>query len=250
MEDGLWEYERRDIATYYPGAYPLSSQAGEHDGGWRIVLDPIPPPAELKAVISDLTVGRAVNVGYRGRIRHIESSDPIDGDDITLRLKSLLVPRRPYLVELHYPASLKGLAGPIHPRARMIAPEISQRHYKAHPHLSGDGTGDAWACPLSPHDTRWSWSEGATRVYLEHVALWLMKTEVWARTADACGRGGIWLGSAVPHRPNYVLANIAADAPCRCGSGVPYEACHRPVDQLALDADVLTGGQGEVLLAP
>ncbi len=241
MDEGLWEHEGTEISEYYPGAFPLASPGGLPYGGWRVTMDPIPPAEDLYQVICDLNADAAVEVGYRGRISHIDSSASFGTDDITEGLRGLLISQRPYLVEVRYPDRLAGPAGPVHPKARLIAPEISLRYYPTHPHLSVDVAGDSWACPIFPQSTQWSWSEGATRTYLEHVALWLFKTEVWSRTSDILGRGGVWLGSAVPHRPSYVLAATSPEGQCRCGSGRKYAICHRLGDQLMFDAEILAG---------
>ena len=196
-------------------------------------MDPIPPQDELAKVIRDLNDGRVVDVGFRGQVRHSDATPIVDSDDITRSLQRLCIPRRPYVVELQYPVAQKGPAGPVHPRVRVVHPEMSFRTYPRHPHMSSDAYGDSWPCPVSPHETSWAWTKGATWLYLAHVALWILKTEVWARTGGGIGSCGTWLGPGTPHTPSYIVGAVRTDGPCRCGSGGFYKRCHQARDILA-----------------
>lgn len=223
MDRGLWEHEQRDIAAYYPEALPLTKSALR---GWRLVMDPIPAACNLPFILDDLIADRTVDIGKRGSIRRAAGSYNVALDDITPRLHALRIPRRPYLVELALPTSVNGPVGPVHPRAHVIVPDISLRSYPSHPHLNSDGKGDSWACPLSPSETPWEWARGATWDYLASVAIWILKTEVWARTGGGISSNGVWIGSSMPHDPNYVLSNVRLHDPCRCGQGDSYLNCH------------------------
>lgn len=237
MDQRLWENEQREIATYYPEAWPLPTKSTP--AGWRLIMDPIPDPCDQLVVFQDLNRDAEISIGKRGKIRRVASSLDLASDSITPGGLRLLIPRRPYLVELALPYEFEGAAGPIHPKARVRRPEISLVRYPKHPHLSFDGAGDAWACPLSPNDTTWNWGEGATWDYLAQVAIWILKTEVWARTGGGIGDGGVWLGAAMPHELTYVLRNVGPDDPCRCGRGLRYLDCHLLPD-IASQGDILT----------
>lgn len=227
---GLREQERDDIQTFFPGARRIIRATSLHSAeGWELTMDPIPSAGGLGTVIDDLAADRVVTVGLRGSIRSMGAeSAPCESD-----LCHLQVPRRPYIVELEYPIDLFGPAGPVHPKVRVVSPEISLRTYPRHPHMNFDGTGDSWACAVSPHDRTWSWTDGATWGYLAQVGLWIFKTEVWARTGGGVDDLGKWLGSATPHNPAHVLAAIPLDGPCRCWTGRSYKDCHFQADLLA-----------------
>jgi hypothetical protein len=225
MTDSLWESERQSVLSYYPEAYPAPGRFMS----WALVMDPIPSREELDAVLMLLSADATVSVGKRGAIRAAETKAASCSSDQS-RL-GVYVPRRPYWVTFEYPPEAQGVVGPIHPRVRVVAPEISLRTYTGHPHLSFADDRDSWACPLSPHESSWCWEEGATWWYLAQVALWILKTEVWARTGGGIGNMGVWLGSATPHRPSHVLALRGR---CRCGSGSNYMSCHYRRDYGAL----------------
>lgn len=233
MEEGLWEHEVRETLGYYPEALLIEVEVRSVLAlGWRVVMDPIPPADELHAVLADLEQGFICDVGLRGRIQHSDADCGSMSPDHEVLLPRVRVPRRPYIVELIYPLKLNGGAGPIHPQARVVQPEMTFRTYPRHPHMNGD-LRHSWPCPLSPHATTWSWAEGATWSYLAHVALWILKTEAWARTGGGIGRQGTWVGDATPHTPLHVLSTVDPIGPCRCGRGKRYEDCH-----LALDLNV------------
>lgn len=231
MEGGFWEHEYDEITSYYPEALPIRFADAF---GWRVVMDPIPPADGVEEVLIDLSLDRDMSVGRRGMVRCLKREA---NQDVRCcgpaEIANVTIPRRPYIVEVEYPLMLQGPVGPIHPKARVVGPELSIRSYPWHPHMNLGEDGDSWACPLSPHATSWSWLEGATWSYLAQVALWIVKTEVWGRTGGGVGNSGCWPGSAVPHTPAYIVQAVAGANPCRCGSGLSYRNCHLVFDSVA-----------------
>lgn len=226
MDDSLAEFEADEVARYYPLSLGKPFETGNWIFAWEVRMNPIPRPEELDAVLSDLQAGFEVDIGPHGRICHSTRECGQRLHDHSAEMPRVVVPDRPYLVELAYPRVPNGPSGPVHPKARVIEPEISIRTYPMHPHLSSSASGDSWSCPLSPHDTSWRWQKGATWLYLAHVALWILKTEIWARTGGGVGALGRWIGEADPHTPNHVLSTVSVEGPCRCGRGVVYRDCH------------------------
>ena len=221
-----WESEQAEVTASYPGA---AFTAVEGRGVWRVHMRPIPRADRIHSVLADLQAEVTIRILESGELGHSTSCQTEHG-----RPATLTTPLRPrtYTVLLEYPPSPFGAAGPIHPRARVIprsvaarglAPEISLATRPGHPHLFFDRRGDSWACPLPPNDTSWTWENGATVAYLDQVAIWIVKSEVWSVT-------GQWLGPALSHAPEQVLTTIPPAAPCRCGSGAEYRHCHQPGD--------------------
>lgn len=186
----------------------------------ELVMTPTPPPEEFHLVIADL--GRdetnLVQLEPDGRIRH----HPRCPGRHTLqdeRLRALILPDRAFLLEaiLHLP--------PQHPRVRVLEPLISQRTYPGHPHFYDLEV----ICPLFPPEKTWSWDTHNLADYLVHVAVWLLKSQVWIATHEATGQG-IWIGPDVPHDAATLLRLVAPGDPCHCGSGRKYKQCHRQHD--------------------
>jgi hypothetical protein len=217
MEEGFGMLGSGEFKTYYPEAF----LAGVNPEVWRVLMNPIPPKEEVDDVLSRLSNDAEVGIGKRGQLRSLSLPQPHVREPAISR-----IPGRPYLVEVEVPATMSGVAGDVHPKARIISPEISRRSHPGHPHINFDETGDSWACPLSPHETVWSWKDGGIWAYLAQVSIWIVKSEVWARTGGGLGERGIWLGNAMSHEPLNVLLNVEAHSPCRCGSGGRYEDCH------------------------
>ena len=195
-------------------------------------MNPIPEPDQLPRVLASLNADRKVCIGHYGKIQPATQNGSLlpSGDPLPL-LGELTVPTRPYVVQLEYPAHPSGPAGPVHPKARILHPEMTFDTYPRHPHMNGyprsdsHPDSDSWPCPVSPHERVWSWRNGGSWLYLAQVALWILKTEVWARTGGGVSKNAIWLGSAAPHTLAYVL-RLGQEDPCRCGSGQPFKHCH------------------------
>jgi hypothetical protein len=190
-------------------------------------MTPIPPPEELLLIVADLTRPEAslVQVEPDGRIRH----DPGCANRHHVgdaRLAHLVLPDTASLLN----AAIYG--PPQHPRVRVIDPEISARSYPGHPHLYHLDV----ICPLFPPEKTWDWRTHNLTDYLGHVAVWLLKSQIWIATRDANDKG-LWIGPEVPHDAATLLRLTARDDPCHCGSGKKYRQCHRSHDVLRFMAE-------------
>ena len=227
MDQRFWDHEVADVTREYPDAHWCETIiAGLPARLWRLTMRPVPVKHELYQVLADLDRGYEVCMLPRGRVGHsFRCAEPPEAHPIILpRLK---LTTRPYVVELTYPPFPEGPAGPMHPRAKVVDPEMPRRTNRYHPHLYVDTRNDeSWACPMSPQATDWSWSRGATRRYLDQVAVWVLKTAVWLATGGGILDSARWLGPATSHHPSAVLASIRPADPCRCGVGRAYGKCH------------------------
>ena len=229
-----WRNEEGDVVAKYPGTTSrIASEDGHPTKILRVPVTPTPPPEDIGIVLADLRAGRCVGFMPGGRIVHLQGC-PISTNEHDRLLPQLRLPTRRYVVDLTYPRVMTRPAGPVHPVARVVQPEISARTVPLHPHLSytRDGS-DSWVCPISPHDTNWHWYPGATTDYLDQVAIWLLKTDVWLLTGGGILSTATWVGAAASHEPAVVLT-YPPSMPCRCGSGVEYARCCRPRDFEAL----------------
>ena len=231
MGADLWKQEVAEITGAYSGATWWHARTnGWNTRKWRLTIDPIPLENELHAVLYDLDTGVDVAIGQEGRVDHSEMGCGIALGSHPIILSHVRIPRQPYLVELTYPATAHSMAGPVHPKARVLVPEISAHTRPRHPHLHVSEDLDSWACPLSPHATHWDWDKGATLRYLDQVAIWILKTAIWTATGGGVLRESRWLGPYAPHDPQEVLNTVSLEAPCRCGGGRAYRHCHLMLD--------------------
>jgi hypothetical protein len=135
---------------------------------------------------------------------------------------------------------IRNFAASVHQRLLNLArdrgadfdPEISARTYRGHPHLYHPDV----ICPLFPPEKTWSWHTHNLVDYLGHVAVWLLKSQVWMATRDANGKG-LWIGPDVSHDAEMLLRLVAPGDPCHCGSGRKYKQCHRPHDAVSFMAE-------------
>jgi len=216
---------------YYPEANFWLAPQPSQPSSLTIQASVVPTADELIPVIADLARDRSVSMGIRGRLSHNPAACHDEMHEIGVLLK---LPRRSWLLELCYPL-LPGGRHPVHPKMRIRAPMLPSSVWETHPHTHrANGTrgyADYWACPLPPHETEWSWTNGGTPGYLDQACIWLFKTEVWLATGGQARVPGTWLGDDATHDPARVLASIPPGAPCRCGRGIEYGRCHREVDE-------------------
>jgi len=228
MDRRFWEREVEDVTREYPDARLAQATIGRQlTCAWLLTMRPIPNEDELPAVLADLKRGEQVCVRKRGEIGHSPECSQPHHEVVLPRLR---LSRRPYVVELTYPSSPTGDAGPLHPRAKVIDPEISHRTHPSHPHMYVGPGEESWACPMSPQSTAWRWRRGATVRYLDQVALWILKSAVWIATGGGILESATWLGPDTPHSPFDLLGSVRPGDPCWCGRGTAYEACHQRGD--------------------
>lgn len=214
------------MSTYDGAQWYDVIEEGCETRAWLLTMEPIPGYDELPLILDDLNRGIGVTIGHQGRIYH-----SIEQCDIPLRLHNRLLPSLriepfTYQVELTYRHPYRDIVGPTQPKARILSPEISTRKYPNHPHMYTDVTRlDSWACPLSPQNSAWQYRKGATVEYLDQLAIWLLKTVVWAMTGGIAGIGK-WIGPATSHKAIDLLYTVKISDSCWCGSGRTYEYCH------------------------
>lgn len=241
MSANFWDREVAEVTQEYPDAlWRETNFNGRPTRVWRLTMKPIPEGEELHRVLADLDRGDEVYIRRRGQVGHSPNCGQA-WDQHPQLLPNLRLNPHPYVVELTYLPAREGEAGPVHPRARVIDPEISHRTYLTHPHMFVDrDNDDSWACPIAPHATDWKWRKGATVEYLDQLAIWLLKTAVWLATGGGILPSATWIGPAAPHGPADVLASPSHVA-CRCGSGAEYSRCHVPRDVGALLSELRLG---------
>ena len=199
-------------------------------GKWSVELTPVPIPDDFPLVLADLAAERTVAVGENGRLTHWHECPVLPQEH--LPGTNILRPTdRSYWIEFEYPERERGPAGPIHPRVRVVQPEISHRTVPQHPHMHKTRDGlDSWACAVAPHQTDWSWRNGGAVVYLDQISIWILKSAVWLTTGGGSLTSAAWIGPDSSHEPATVLTSIDLPGPCRCGSGERFANCHRAAD--------------------
>lgn len=233
MKPDLWEYEVKDMASIYPDAqWRNVHEKGTDTRAWQLIMEPIPNKEELHYILYDLNRGVRVSIGQNGKISHSRTYCELPLVCHPLFLPKVRLVSIRYLIDLTYPIIPQNAAGPVQPKVRIIMPEISARVYPKHPHMYCDPRYDSWVCPLSPQNSQWNWQKGATVSYLDQVAIWILKTAIWAKTGAGIAGLGIWIGSDTPHRALDHLNMIKSTDPCWCGSGICYEKCHMKQDIL------------------
>lgn len=231
MKPDLWEYEVKDMMSVYPDArWRDVHKKGADTRAWHLIMEPIPDKEELHYILYDLNRGVGVSIGQNGKISHSRKYCELPLECHPLFLPKVKLISMRYLIELTYPRIPQNAAGPVQPKVHIIMPEISARVYLKHPHMYLDPRHDSWACPLSPQNSQWNWQKGATVSYLDQVAIWILKTAIWAKTGTGIAGLGVWIGPDTSHNPLSLISTIDANNPCWCGSGKSYEKCHMNLD--------------------
>lgn len=228
MDPHSWLKEISKVQEAYPDAtFQHRSCTGKLSGILRLTINPSPDTKDLNSVLADLDRGNAVSISTCGKIAHsLNCSIPLNDHPVILPRLRLL--KTAYSVEIWIQYSHDGTQWPIHPKAYIVHPEISLRKYSYHPHLSGD-VNCSWACPISPQDNTWRWEPGSLLKYLDQLAIWILKTEIWVQTGGSASLGR-WIGPATSHDPLDCIGSITLGNPCRCGSGKCYSDCHYSQD--------------------
>jgi hypothetical protein len=241
LQGKAWRAEEATVREYYPEAQWHEGVVGQSViRRWRFLMDPIPEPEQLRLVSHDLDADAQVAVGLRGRLAHSGNCevDPAEhGAFDHIRLAPQI-----FLVEYEYPSRPGADAGPIHPKARILRPAVTNKSHPSHPHLYFSPSGDAWACPVSPHHREWDWSDGTLR-YLDFLSIWLLKTAIWLATGGGVVSTARWPGSATSHGAYDLVADCAGSGPCSCGSGKFFSDCHQAPTRDALFRDLQVPGK-------
>lgn len=205
-------------------AYPAFTWGERLDGStpvrfWTGVLQPLSPESDIDPILADLAANRHVVVSTNGRLAHdIQCYGP---HKLPRKLHNLGgLDQAFHLDACHRPP-------PAPPLVRSIDPEISRRRFPEHPHLYGE-TGEL--CPLFPPDVPIGTEPITLADYLDQVALYLVKHQVWEETAK-------WIGRHVDHRvldwavklgDRLLLRDLGVrpNDPCWCRSGKRAIKCH------------------------
>lgn len=225
MEGPRWQREQALVIAAYPSAQAHAEVgAGAGKKFWIVRMSPVTSSDRLPYALADLDANRSVCLRLNGEVGHAAECPALAGEHAQYPL--VLRPTT-YVVRLDYPEHEYDRAGPVHPQARVLEPAVTIQTMPQHPHLFTTlDRSDSWACPIAPHQAHWTWHEGGTVMYLDQVAIWLLKTIVWWRTGGGVLRFGRWLGDDASHDP-LVLLGTDARSPCPCGSGKKYGNCHR-----------------------
>lgn len=222
------EADRHLVEEAYPESslYYRRNRQGAEVEVCRVTMEPIPDTDELSIILADLHEAESANIGPLGKIRHSPHCK-FDLANHRLHLPTVRLTNRPFKVELEYPSIFWGDAGSVHPRLRVLNPEISIKTHPLHPHLYIGGlAGDSWACPIWAQDATWEWERGGAVNYLDNCSIWLLKTEVWAATGGRVFADfGQWVGPATSHQPLDILQQTNLTGPCPCGHGRKFEDC-------------------------
>jgi hypothetical protein len=234
MKKHMWKYEVMDVKSVYPDAkWKDVFEAGYATRAWLIDMDPIPHESDLNQVIADLNQGMDIEIGRNGKLFHAQTQCKGSLEDHPILFPGLKLLQQVYKVELTYRRPYSKAIASTQPKARILNPEISGRTFPFHPHMYGGKTPkDSWACPLSPQQTNWGWGEGATVKYLDQVAIWILKTIIWAATGSGIAGMGKWIGPQTPHDKLHLLKTTGLNNPCWCGSGIAYKNCHLQTDAI------------------
>lgn len=207
-----WDREVREMALWFP----VSQWSERNDNRsvvrlWEIIVEPIPPPAELLLVLADLDRDGPIDMELNGKIRHSSRchADHRSRDE----LRTIQLEDKAFLIELSYREP------PGYPIAICAEPEISKITLPGHKHFYNQDI----ICPLFPPDETWHWRKNTAADYMVHVAVWLLKTAVWIATKEKCGKG-TWIGAEVDHSLSRIIRTDARDD-CPCGSGRKYRQC-------------------------
>lgn len=225
--------KREDAARriWYPTSeWRERTEAGARLETWQVIIEPVPPPDELAAVLADLHRDGYLNVEPGGRLRH----DPRchAAHKLPDPLRDIAIPSAAFLVEAAFHPA------PRYPVVRVLDPEVSRRTYPDHPHFYHPDV----VCPFFPGDGTWRWSKDLVVDYFDHVAVWLVKSSVWLATRARTGIG-TWIGPDVDHDPRFLLRVVDRRDPCPCASGHPYGRCCQRVHLAIVNGDLILGNE-------
>jgi hypothetical protein len=210
---GDWkEANLRDVALAYPqfAAIEPPPTSGAILA-WEGVLRPFSDCRELGLVLDDLRMDRSVRV-QAGTLSH-------DAECTALhRPISFLHELNP--LEAEFRIAVLAYPPKRHPQAFGKLPQITKQRFPFHHHINADGS----VCAYSATETNLPWHGKTVSTFLDYVAIWAAKHQVWEATgADP---NATWLGSVAPHTPSEILRQVGRNEPCPCGSGKKFKKCH------------------------
>lgn len=181
-------------------------------GEWKGTLIPVSTDKGLDELLEDLALDREVLV-KDGSVFHLAECKGTHGQLPQLDVR---------LVGREYEVRIRYTGGPELPRCYPLRPSPFTGKSK---HVWKDGA----ACTMLASDGLWNSDEHSVALAVDFFLIWLIKWTVYRQT-------GRWLGSEHAMSPDYHLRFVAPQAPCWCGSGKKYKACHRPEDAAVVEA--------------
>ncbi len=207
---------------------------------WEGGLQPLPDdPHEARCILADLEQDRQLMVGVGGTLRH---------DPTCTRSHQDLPAAVQFQPQYGQCFSLRAehWAPPSHPKVFALRPSLGPELYFTQKHINLDGS----LCPYTATDDEWAGGQDTLSMYLRRgVSIFLAKHLFWAWTEEETG-AGIWPGQSGPHgEVQAILLALSRPrtAQCRCGSGQPYQDCHRSFDE-AKAVDILRCALREIEL--
>lgn len=196
---------KANYPTFLVGVCPLGTTA---DAIWQGWIQPIRSLENLEFLLADLAQNRSVRVLSGGEIIHHPNCQRKHPQlSWTKKLKK---PDRAFKIKITYGG------GSRHPKAYVLDPVIKPDESE---HMFGDGS----VCAYPPWQGIWDWQTNTVADFTDHIAVWLVKWNVWQQT-------GVWLGDEMQHGKAFLFFNIKPMEQCWCGSGKEYGACHRVND--------------------
>lgn len=177
---------------------------------WKGSVQPLQSPVHLEEVLDDIYHERPVVMRASGVIDH--RPDCVITHCHHEWMEKLSNPYVKYKLEVHYGG------GEMHPKAYVREPVVPL--YKRQKHHFNDGA----LCAYPPWQGIWQWERNTVVDFMSHVTEWLVKWTVWEQV-------GVWIGSEMGHDRGLLLREIRPDQDCHCGSGKPYQLCHRMEDE-------------------
>lgn len=214
------EANSRAVASTYPQFEAVEPPPGSGSIlAWTGTIRPFPDNRDLGYILDDLEKESDVLVGIGGQLLHYFSCQRQHSDPSFMYRLSRM--------DSSFKLKVLSFQPPQEPRVICLAPDISRRTFRSHPHLFGE---DA-LCPYCPSEGLLEWGKHTMTRFLDYTSIWLAKHLVWERTGGC--REGVWLGKGFPHEPSQLLRLVGRNQPCPCGKGEKYKRCCRPKHELA-----------------
>lgn len=226
------ETSRAAMPVHYPSLeFSVKEIDGKPTGVWEGWLQPIRSRDGLNGIVCDLDADRQILIDHEtASIAHPpKCTANHEKHRVFDRLKR---PDRAFQVRIEY------TGGAEHPRAWLVDPIVTPvTRY----HMFGENR----ICAYPPQTNVWRAEDHNVADFTDHVLVWTFKWNTWVET-------GYWLGSEEDHNSMHLVATIAPDMQCWCGSGKSYGECCRPWDRdrVGLEMDLMLRARSPLLQFP
>lgn len=177
---------------------------------WKGKVWPVQSAEKLEELLDDIYHGRAVQMQAGGVIEHLP--DCAGTHCHHEWMEKLVNPFVTFKLEVQYGG------GEAHPRAYVRDPAVPL--FKRQKHHMSDGA----LCAYPPWQGVWNWQTDTVVHFMSHATEWLVKWLVWEQAR-------VWPGAEMEHDRGFLLREVKPSQECYCGSGKPYQLCHRPEDE-------------------